>query len=515
MCKNGPTETSAISEIRKLIEGEDGLSLPVLAVRQDSTQTRLQTSRLSYDPYGFQVIWDSLKIFTKGKYKIYWIPLKPDKNIVGYVRTRVNGRKTGRVNTAVFHLMVWGKTENMKAQIVTYIPDNHFLRKGRKASDLGYDVSGTEFSGIKLISTLEGEFIKGHRYQKGKIKFEFRLRGTGNELSDKALLDSLNRKYKVHVSLTNTLKTTRSGFGSEDFGYICPECGGNIDECNCFEVVYCDTCHSRVENGRCYCCDICKNYPCTCDSDGDDGDDSWKDLEGGTGTGGGGGGGSGGGGGGSQDIQPPLAPKAKKIFRNSVMIDKNWSTLEYLLDKITKDPLGQALYNALVDALDGKKIIFNFGEGTDSWFSYSNGDGITIGQMAAESNRLFHEMWHAYQAYQETTASYGKSLLNQEIEAHYVQFLYLSGLEEFNKPGNPWKQWYIADPRMKSIKDINLYIDDKGNLRNDATSEELQKALDRSINAFNDDRNYNDYEYDSTRGPLETFKSLRKLMNYK
>ena len=73
-----PTETSAISEIRKLIEGEDGLSLPVLAVRQDSTQTRLQTSRLSYDPYGFQVIWDSLKIFTKGKYKIYWIPLKPD-----------------------------------------------------------------------------------------------------------------------------------------------------------------------------------------------------------------------------------------------------------------------------------------------------------------------------------------------------------------------------------------------------------------------------------------------------
>lgn len=511
-----PTETSAISEIRKLIEGEDGLSLPVLAVRQDSTQTRLQTSRLSYDPYGFQVIWDSLKIFTKGKYKIYWIPLKPDKNIVGYVRTRVNGRKTGRVNTAVFHLMVWGKTENMKAQIVTYIPDNHFLRKGRKASDLGYDVSGTEFSGIKLISTLEGKFVKGHRYQKGKIKFEFRLRGTGNELSDKALLDSLNRKYKVHVSLTNTLKTTRSGFGSEDFGYICPECGGNIDECNCFEVVYCETCHSQVdEYGWCYCCNICGNYPCTCYSDGNDGDDSWKDLEGGTGTGGGGGGGSGGGGGGSQDIQPPLAPKAKKIFRNSVMIDKNWSTLEYLLDKITKDPLGQALYNALVDALDGKKIIFNFGEGTDSWFSYSNGDGITIGQMAAESNRLFHEMWHAYQAYQETTASYGNSLLNQEIEAHYVQYLYLAGLEEFYEDGNPWQAWYTDSPRMRNIKKLSKYIDDKGNLRNNTTSEQLQDGLRETIKAFNEDKNYNNYEYDLTREPLETFKSLRKLMNYK
>ena len=124
-------------------------------------------------------------------------------------------------------------------------------------------------------------------------------------------------------------------------------------------------------------------------------------------------------------------------------------------------------------------------------------------------------MWHAYQAYQETTASYGNSLLNQEIEAHYVQFLYLSGLEEFNKPGNPWKQWYIADPRMKSIKYINQYIDDKGNLRSSDLNTDLEEHMKTVIQSFNKDESYGDYKNDPNRNALETFKNLRKLMNYK
>ena len=42
-----------------------------------------------------------------------------------------------------------------------------------------------------------------------------------------------------------------------------------------------------------------------------------------------------------------------------------------------------------------------------------------------ESNLLFHEMWHAYQAYQETPSSYVNSLLNLDIEAHYAQYIYI------------------------------------------------------------------------------------------
>lgn len=126
--KQSPQAT-AIAEIKNLIHEEDGLSLPVFAAKQDSAQTRRLTSHPDYDPYGFQVMWDSLKIFTKGTQKVYWIPLKPNENIVGYVRTRVNGRKTGRVNTAAFHLMVWRETDGMKTRVVTYIPDNHFCAK--------------------------------------------------------------------------------------------------------------------------------------------------------------------------------------------------------------------------------------------------------------------------------------------------------------------------------------------------------------------------------------------------
>lgn len=430
--------------------------------------------------------------------KVYWIPLKPDKDIVGYVRTRVNGRKTGRVNTAVFHLMAWEETDGMKTRIVTYIPDNHFLRKGRKASDLGYDVRGTEFSGISLHSTLEGRFVEGKRYQKGKAKFAFRLRGTTGEFLNKAMLDSLNRKYKVHVSLTSNLTLTRSGFDYEDFDYICSMCGLDENECSCYEVVYCSECNNPED--ECTCCGICGHSPCRCGSAGSE----WKDWTGGGSGGGGGGGGS--------TPPPPVAPKAKKIFRNSNMTDTNWKTIETLLDKIMKDPMGKALYDALVTALNGKTIIFNFGEGTDSWFNYNNGDGIVLGQMAAESNRLFHEMFHAYQAYQETTTSYGNALLNLEIEAHYVQYLYLTGLDEFYEPGNKWQQWYIASPRMQGIDDILLYIDDTGNLRENDLNNELEEHMKAIIQAFNNDNSYKSYKYDATRKALDTFKNLRKLM---
>ncbi len=498
----GQQETQpAITEIRKLIDDGDGLSLPVLIAKQDSAQTRHRASRPDYDPHGLQVMWDSMKTFTKGMQKVYWIPLKPDKDIVGYVRTRVNGRKTGRVNTAVFHLMAWEETDGMKTRIVTYIPDNHFLRKGRKASDLGYDVRGTEFSGISLHSTLEGRFIEGKRYQKGKAKFAFRLRGTTGEFLNKAMLDSLNRKYKVHVNLTSNLTLTRSGFDYEDFDYTCSMCGLDENECSCYEVVYCSECHNSED--ACVCCGICGHYPCTCSSAGSE----WKDW-----TGGGSSSGGGSGGGSGSTPPPPVAPKAQKIFRNSKMTDANWKTIERLLEKIMKDPMGKALYDALVTALNGKTIIFNFGEGTDSWFNYNNGDGIVLGKMAAESNRLLHEMWHAYQAYQETTTSYGNALLNLEIEAHYVQYLYLTGLEEFYEPGNKWKQWYTMDERMRNIANLNEYIDDEGNLRNNKSTNKLKEHLNATIKTFNDDETYSSYKNDTTRTALDNFKNLRKLM---
>lgn len=62
----------------------------------------------------------------------------------------------------------------------------------------------------------------------------------------------------------------------------------------------------------------------------------------------------------------------------------------------------------------------------------------------------FHEMMHAYRAYQETTASYKESTLNGEIEAWYAQYLYTSNLPEYKD--SKWEDRDNTDPRRRRIK---------------------------------------------------------------
>lgn len=68
---------------------------------------------------------------------------------------------------------------------------------------------------------------------------------------------------------------------------------------------------------------------------------------------------------------------------------------------------------------------------------------------------------------------------------------------------------------MRSIKYINQYIDDKGNLRSSDLNDGLEEYMKSVIQSFNDDKSYRDYKNDPNRNALETFKNLRKLMNYK
>lgn len=65
----------------------------------------------------------------------------------------------------------------------------------------------------------------------------------------------------------------------------CSSCGKTPAYCQCAYVVYCNICHKRksectcdpnkqycskcnqkIENGRCDCCQLCHNYPCSCNS---------------------------------------------------------------------------------------------------------------------------------------------------------------------------------------------------------------------------------------------------------
>jgi hypothetical protein len=215
----------------------------------------------------------------------------------------------------------------------------------------------------------------------------------------------------------------------------------------------------------------------------------------------------------SSNDKDPVADKAKSIFRNSNMTKENWEKLEKMLDKITQDCMGEAIYNGLEASLNGKTLTIQFVNGDGSYFNYSDYNGYSVGILLStsmESNQLYHEMMHAYQAYQETEASYRNSIINIEIEAFYGQYLYLSKLPEYK--GSKWEQWYKKNPLFESIKDLEKYISNKGNLIPGVPGYQLDNyILGGPVAQFQQDKSYKYEKYDYSRSSLDNFKNIRTL----
>ncbi len=194
----------------------------------------------------------------------------------------------------------------------------------------------------------------------------------------------------------------------------------------------------------------------------------------------------------------------KEIFRNSKMTEENWKEIEKMLDKIIKNCLGKGLYNGLKNSLNGKTLPIEFIPGDDSAFNYATGK-ISL-SMNMENDQLFHEMWHAYQAYQETQDSYKNSLLNQEIETRYAHYLYLDAIGS-----KKWNEWGELDKSYKSISTLKDYITPKGNLRPGQSTLSLEShILNNTVPLLKQIPAYNT-PFDFGNPGLGIFKNLRKL----
>ncbi len=223
---------------------------------------------------------------------------------------------------------------------------------------------------------------------------------------------------------------------------------------------------------------------------------------------------SGSGGGGSGSGVPvgggrDTTEKAQRIFENKNMIDNNWELLEDMIDKIEENCMGEALYNGLVEALDGKKIHIEFIPGRSSGFSAYE-QTISIGMDYVQSNGLLHEMFHALQYYTKGKDKFNKSTLNCEIEAHYAQYLYLRSLPEFK--GSYWEEMYEQFDYLLNISDLQFFLDQSIQPIN---NEMLNVQLELIIESFKETEGYSDeliYEYDPSQSGINNFSLLKNLV---
>ena len=216
-----------------------------------------------------------------------------------------------------------------------------------------------------------------------------------------------------------------------------------------------------------------------------------------------GGGGNGGTGGGSSSAS------ASDIFSNDDFNDVSWNMVDYLLEDILNDCMGEALFNGIKEKLNGDKIKIRFIEDDGSSYNLENRTlSVSVNQL--ESHVLFHEMFHLYQTLSEAQFTFEIYLMNREIECHYAQYL-------FRKKQSPlWNVetnfLYVTDERHGTCPLINRFIDDYGMIRNESLRDCFESLLVVNVvQAFRANGNEN---YPFKDESLEqTFGIVKELTN--
>lgn len=209
------------------------------------------------------------------------------------------------------------------------------------------------------------------------------------------------------------------------------------------------------------------------------------------------------------------AEKAKAIFKNENMSDETWENVEKMLDKIMQDCMGENAYNTLKNIIGKDKdkrinLMFSNIEKGSTFSVYGTEYTITL-NIKSPSNHLLHEMIHALQIMIQGTVEFHFSKLNNEIETHLIQYLYLKGLPEYNIPNNEWAAMFNDTNIGEAIQTLEKYVQEA---QKNGNYEQVDDFIENNVvKAFRQEEEYGKsfYDYDSDKKGIENFQILNRI----
>ncbi|WP_291529413.1 hypothetical protein [Bacteroides sp. UBA939] len=522
-------EDSEMVRISKgfLEENRNVLSLPVLGTSSSAGMSRTRSLHsLNYSPQAAP-LWGKAMVKQHDGVENLFVPLTRHEELHSVVRLRQGNDVKYQFSNTSSKLLVRKRGEQVMAHVLTYMPDSRYISKHPSLLDtLGMDFRGTDYTGLLLVSSLGGTVYHGYVYKDGNITHRIAPAAhvhhdDGDEnghVCDHSHAD--NSDSHVAMELFSPVKATRGIGDNFDLpGTVCSICGKWVDDCSCWTCegyyIYCDSCGMLM--GFCICsspnfCPLCGKEPCVCWDNGlkycfvcgcspcqcfgGEGDDKPDE----------GGGESGGEGGSNGDQSSTTNNPATELFYQSPYNAELWEEVNELLKDIMDDCMGESLYTELLRKNGRLSLVIDENRGYSSFVNNT----ITLGEV--ESGQLFQELWHAYQYTGESDASWNKSFINQEIEANYAMYLYLSKQEGYE--GSKWERDWAGAARLDAVAGLKIYLDSKGNLLPDKTNTELDFVVSSVASFFESSLGYDDpniYKYDWERTGLDNFKNLREL----
>ncbi|MCC8018242.1 MAG: hypothetical protein LIO85_00470 [Rikenellaceae bacterium] len=220
-----------------------------------------------------------------------------------------------------------------------------------------------------------------------------------------------------------------------------------------------------------------------------------------------GGGGNGGSGGIDRGGNDGIRSLYDSIFDVSDLTDEEKNELNEHLSEILADYAGNNLVNALGSMLN---ITFDATR-RDAIFVPSSGtSSITLNKW--DHSYLFHEMFHAYQFSRTNSADWGGRQLNNEVEAHAAEYLYLrrKGLLETN---GAYYSIYRNSIGGQAASMIISMLDNSGNRLSIYSASEIQQGYLDSADLLKNQGGYSQYPFNNTLSGLDALNLLQSIFN--
>jgi len=473
---SGPVPASGkmdVTQAKSFFDSSGGkVAFPVMSLPSEGVQNKSLTSVVSPQ-------WDNYRQINAESYQAIQVPLDDGNHYAARTYSMDSlGRANMEKSSWQSYLVVArsGQNNRVRSFVATLIPsrDYHERKSGWK-SVINFAPEGSDFTGMVLYSSLEGQFYSGTTFREGRVVGRIQseqcdsTQCAGDGSCEACHKPSVGLKHLVlclygpEDLVLNRAICPESGMVYDENYGVCPGCGRVhlfVVETTTSRIYYCWGCLANLSAGEaCQCCHYCWSPPggheqwCLYyEGEGEDGGEYEGDPEGGSGGGGGGGG-----------FSPSSStPNAYRVFRGNLSVSQ-WKILEDWVKEMRKTCLGNTVYSQA--AIHNTIYNISFTTGRGSSFSASGEQmSIVLGE-DTYSGAAFHEMFHGY-VYQQPRNGAGAA--NEEIEAYYAQYIY-----DLSRQNSGSMAKYGNNGRFSFILELDQYIDSQGDLREGVTEGDL------------------------------------------
>ena len=192
-------------------------------------------------------MWDEAFTHEQGHETIVIVPLQGENEIRSTVSIS-EGDETTYQFAKVFSRMIVKPSEGDNGiYVLSYMPEsNYAATHANLESEMGYNPTDVDFTGLIVSSRLNGEVMMGFLYESGELNHYFAP--ATHECADHNCSENHNHEHKglsLSFNLQNASHSNVATYSGRSEDYECPNCHKIGDKCECYDNIFfelCDKC---------------------------------------------------------------------------------------------------------------------------------------------------------------------------------------------------------------------------------------------------------------------------------